>query len=113
MEHWRRIRPYTEWFEFYGEEEFVGYEQFKQHLEVHYVPKVFIKHRVNITARKSHKDYLQRARRSIRSDWYSWLLFIPQKICAALLAILHLQKNNKQSAKTASQYPSSTSYCYC
>jgi GT2 family glycosyltransferase len=79
MNHWRRIRPYPEWFVFYGEEEFAGYELFKQHLEVHYVPKVFIQHRVNINARKSHKDYLQRARRSIRSGWYLWLLFIPQK----------------------------------
>lgn len=79
MAHWKQIRPYPEWFVFYGEEEFAGYELFKKQLEIHYVPEVFIQHRVDINERKQHKDYISRSRRSIRSGWYLWLIFIPQK----------------------------------
>lgn len=79
MEHWNRIRPYPEWFVFYGEEEFAGYELFKENLEIHYVPEIFIQHRVDVNARKSNKDFLSRNRKAIRSGWYLWLLFVPLK----------------------------------
>jgi GT2 family glycosyltransferase len=79
MEGWRRIRPYPEWFEFYGEEDFASYELFKNGLEVHYFPDIFVQHRVDVNARKSDADYLVRNRRSLRSGWYLWLMFIPTK----------------------------------
>lgn len=77
MEHWNRIRPYPEWFVFYGEEEFAGYELFKNNLEVHYVPSIFIQHRVDIKARRNYADFVQRHRRSLRSGWYLLWMFLP------------------------------------
>ena len=77
LEHWKRIRPYPEWFVFYGEEEFAGYELFKQRFEIHYVPELFIQHRVDINSRKKDTDYLIRNRSAIRAGWYLWLIFVP------------------------------------
>ena len=66
-------------FVFYGEVVFAGYEVFKQNLQIHYVPDIFIQHRVNINERKNNNDYVLRNRRAIRSGWYLWILFIPLK----------------------------------
>ena len=77
MKHWKQIRPYPSWFVFYGEEEFASYELFKHNLEVHYVPNIFIQHRVDIKSRKKSSDYFTRNRRSLRAGWYLWLMFIP------------------------------------
>lgn len=79
MEAWNKIKPYPEWFVFYGEEAFASYELFRQNLEIHFTPEIFIQHRVDINARKKNKDYLQRNRRAIRSGWYLWLMFVPWK----------------------------------
>ena len=79
MAHWNQIMSYPEWFVFYGEEEFAGYELFKKEFEIHYAPSVFIQHRVDIHARKNQNDYFTRNRRAIRAGWYLWLLFIPIK----------------------------------
>lgn len=77
MQHWKQIRPYPNWFVFYGEEEFASYELFKHNLEIHYVPNIFIQHRVDVKGRKKESDYLLRNRRSLRSAWYIWLMFVP------------------------------------
>jgi GT2 family glycosyltransferase len=79
ISHWKQIKPYPEWFIFYGEEEFAGYKLFKKQLEVHYNPKIFIHHRVNINSRKKDNDYLTRNRRSISSGWYLCFMFVPFK----------------------------------
>ena len=77
IQHWRQIRPYPNWFVFYGEEEFASYELFKKNLEIHYVPDILIQHRVDVKARKYDSDYFWRNRRSLRSAWYLWIMFIP------------------------------------
>lgn len=77
MTAWREIPDYPEWFEFYGEEEFAAYQLFKKGWEVHYVPQVFIQHRVVVKNRKMDRDYGLRLRRSLRSGWYNYVLFMP------------------------------------
>jgi len=74
---WRSTPDYPEWFEFYGEEEFAGYHLFLNNLQVHYLPDVLVHHRVDIKKRKEEKDYTSRLRKSLRSGWYLYLMFIP------------------------------------
>ncbi|RZJ66081.1 MAG: glycosyltransferase [Flavobacterium sp.] len=74
---WREIPSYPEWFEFYGEENFASQQLFKKGYEVHYVPQVLVQHRVEILERRKQKDYAVRLRRSLRSGWYSYFLFLP------------------------------------
>ena len=76
---WHAIPEYPAWFVFYGEENFASYQLFKKHWEVHYLPEVLVHHRVDIKARKQHKDYIERQRRSLRSGWYLFFLFYPLK----------------------------------
>lgn len=80
MQAWESISNYPEWFIFYGEEEFAGYQLFKKNWEVHYVPDVLVHHRVDIKNRKNHKDYQTRLRRALRSGWYLYFLFYPWQI---------------------------------
>lgn len=86
MQAWREIPNYPEWFVFYGEEEFAGYQLFKKGWEVHYVPELLVQHRVEVKARKNDSDYAQRQRRSFRSGWYLYLLFYPWTIIPKKLA---------------------------
>lgn len=79
LKAWRDIPNYPEWFVFYGEEEFASYQLFKSDWEIHYVPDLFVQHRVEVKARKKDSDYLQRQRRSFRSGWYLYLMFFPLK----------------------------------
>lgn len=79
MDAWRSIPNYPDWFVFYGEEEFAGFHLFKKTWEVWFVPDILVHHRVDIKARKKHKDYQTRLRRSLRSGWYLYLLFYPLK----------------------------------
>ena len=96
LDHWRLIRPYPEWFVFYGEEEFASFELFKYHLEIHYVPKVFIQHRVDVKSRKKETDYIRRMRRSLRSGWYLMLMFYPlADIPKLFLYTIWIQFKNK------------------
>ncbi len=74
---WRAIPKYPEWFEFYGEEEFASMELYRNGWEIHYVPSVFVQHRVQLRYRKFDPDYMQRQRRSFRSGWYLYFLFYP------------------------------------
>jgi glycosyltransferase involved in cell wall biosynthesis len=76
---WRDIPDYPAWFIFYGEENFASYQLFKKHWEIHYLPEVLVHHRVDIKARKQHKDYIERQRRSLRSGWYLFFLFYPYR----------------------------------
>jgi glycosyltransferase involved in cell wall biosynthesis len=77
---WHEIPNYPEWFEFYGEEDFSSFQLFKKKWEVCYLPKVLIHHRVSLKQRKIEKDYAQRLRRSLRSGWYLYFLFLPWKL---------------------------------
>jgi len=77
MDAWRNIPNYPEWFVFYGEEEFASYQLFKNGWQVHYVPQVLVHHRVEVSNRKSQNDYGIRLRRSLRSGWYNYFLFLP------------------------------------
>ncbi|WP_396171303.1 glycosyltransferase family 2 protein [Flavobacterium sp.] len=79
MVAWHAIPEYPAWFVFYGEENFASYQLFKKHWEVHYLPEVLVHHRVDIKARKQHKDYIERQRRSLRAGWYLFFLFYPLK----------------------------------
>ncbi|WP_034922770.1 glycosyltransferase family 2 protein [Gillisia sp. CAL575] len=77
MDAWRDIPNYPEWYIFYGEEEFASYQLFKKDWQVHYVPQVLVHHRVEVSNRKSQEDYKIRLRRSLRSGWYNYVLFLP------------------------------------
>ena len=77
MSAWRAIPNYPEWFIFYGEEDFASYQLFKKNWEIHYLPEVLVHHRVDIKARKNNADYSLRLRRSLRSGWYLYFLFLP------------------------------------
>lgn len=86
MKAWRTIPNYPEWFIFYGEEDFASYQLFKKNWEIHYFPEVLVHHRVDIKARKLHKDYIQRQRRSLRSGWYLFFMFYPLKVLPRKMA---------------------------
>lgn len=77
MSAWRAIPNYPEWFFFYGEEDFASYELFKKNWEIHYLPEVFVQHRVDLKARKNNSDYSLRLRRSLYSGWNLYFLFLP------------------------------------
>lgn len=77
MKAWYDIPNYPDWFIFYGEENFASYQLFKKHWDIHYLPEVLVHHRVDLKARKQHKDYVERQRRSLRSGWYLFFLFYP------------------------------------
>lgn len=96
MKAWKAIPNYPEWFVFYGEEEFASYQLFKSGWEVHYVPQLFVQHRVEVKSRKNDRDYAQRQRRSFRSGWYLYFLFFPFSIVPKKLAYtLWIQIKNK------------------
>ena len=78
MKAWRDIPNYPEWFQFYGEENFASLQLFKQKWEIHYVPELFVQHRVDLKERtKSNNDFAFRYRRLLRADWYNYFLFFP------------------------------------
>lgn len=77
MSAWKSIPDYPAWFVFYGEEDFAAYQLFKNKWEVHYLPQVLTHHRVDLIARKKDADYYVRQRRSLRSGWYLYFLFLP------------------------------------
>jgi glycosyltransferase involved in cell wall biosynthesis len=77
MSAWNSIPNYPAWFVFYGEEDFASYHLFKKSWEIHYLPEVLVHHRVDIKSRKIHADYGLRLRRSLRSGWYLYFLFLP------------------------------------
>lgn len=77
MAAWRSIPNYPDWFVFYGEEEFAGYQLFKTQWEIWYVPNLFVHHRVEVKSRKKDKDYSVRLRRALRAGWYLYFIFYP------------------------------------
>jgi len=85
MQAWRSIPNYPEWFVFYGEEDFASYNLFKKNWEIHYLPEILVHHRVDIKARKNNADYSLRLRRSLRSGWYLYFLFLPFRLIPRLL----------------------------
>ncbi len=81
MRSWYEIPNYPDWFIFYGEEDFTSFQLFKKNIEIHYFPEVLVHHRVDVKSRKNNSDYSLRLRRSLRSGWYLYFLFLPlQKI---------------------------------
>lgn len=92
MKAWKNIPNYPSWFIFYGEEEFASFQLFKNDWEVHYNPKLFVQHRVDVKSRKKDRDYQVRLRRSLRSGWYLYFLFYPFKmITKKFLYSLYMQ----------------------
>jgi glycosyltransferase involved in cell wall biosynthesis len=91
MSAWRSIPNYPEWFQFYGEENFASLQLFKKGIEVHYLPQVFVQHRVDMQARKHNtSDFNSRFRNSLKTDWFLYLLFypfskVPRKIAYSLM----------------------------
>lgn len=79
MKAWREIPEYPEWFVFYGEEDFAAYQMFKKDWQVHYLPSILVQHRVDMSARKTEADFILRLRRSLRSGWYLYFLFVPKR----------------------------------
>lgn len=86
MDAWRSIPNYPDWFIFYGEEDFAGFQLFKNSWEVWFIPDILVHHRVDVKARKNQKDYITRLRRSLRSGWYLYLLFYPIRQIPSKLA---------------------------
>ena len=97
MNAWHDIPNYPEWFEFYGEENVASLHLFKKKWEVHYVPELFVQHRVNMADRaKSAKNSAFRYRRAIRADWYTYFMFFPLKTIPRKMAYsLWMQCKNK------------------
>ena len=78
MKAWRAIPNYPEWYQFYGEENFASIQLFKKQWEIHYVPKLLVQHRVDLKSRtQTTKDFAFRHRRSLRADWYNYIMFFP------------------------------------
>ena len=78
MKAWRDIPNYPEWFQFYGEENFASLQLFKKKWEIHYVPQLFVQHRVNLKARAKYAtETAFRFRRALRADWCNYFLFSP------------------------------------
>jgi glycosyltransferase involved in cell wall biosynthesis len=77
---WNSIPEYPNWFKFYGEEDFASFHFFKKGWEIYYLPQIIAHHRVDIKKRKKSKDYLTRTRRSLRSGWYLYFIFVPVKL---------------------------------
>lgn len=89
---WDKIPDYPEWYEFYGEEDFAALHFFRRNLEIHYYPSFFIQHRVDVKSRKGHGDYVRRLRKSLRSGWYNYFLFLPiLKIPRRLIYTIYIQ----------------------
>lgn len=86
MSAWKSIPEYPAWFVFYGEESFASYNLFKKNWEIHYNPEILVHHRVNLKARKNNDDYRLRTRRSLRSGWYLFFLFVPLSLIPRKLA---------------------------
>lgn len=80
MHVWKCIPNYPDWFVFYGEEDFAGFQLLKHGYKIWYVPNILVHHRVNIKLRKKDHDYQLRLRRSLRSGWYLYLMFYPLKL---------------------------------
>ncbi|RZJ28994.1 MAG: glycosyltransferase family 2 protein [Flavobacterium sp.] len=78
MSAWREIPDYPEWYQFYGEEVFAAMQLFKKQIEVHYLPQVFVHHRVDMKKRGEDKaDSVSRFSHSLRNDWNNFLIFYP------------------------------------
>ena len=97
MKAWHDIPNYPEWFGFYGEESFASFQIFKKKWAVHYVPELFVQHRVNLKNRtKTSNDFAFRHRRSLRADWYNYFLFFPlSKIPRIIAYSIWMQCKNK------------------
>lgn len=97
MKAWREIPNYPEWFQFYGEENFASFHLFKQKWEVHFLPELFVQHRVDLIKRtQTNKDFAFRYRRSLRADWFNYFLFLPIRIIPIKMAYsIWMQFKNK------------------
>jgi glycosyltransferase involved in cell wall biosynthesis len=97
MKAWRDIPNYPEWFQFYGEENFASLQLFKKKWEIHYVPELFVQHRVHLKNRTQiNNDFAFRHRRSLRADWYNYFLFFPiNKVPRKLMYSVWMQIRNK------------------
>ncbi|MGM1056439.1 MAG: glycosyltransferase family 2 protein [Bacteroidota bacterium] len=96
MVAWQEIPDYPDWFIFYGEEEFASYNFLKKGWEIHYLPQVLAHHRVDNKERKKNSDYSTRLRRSLRSGYFLYFLFLPWKLIPRKLGYsIWMQFKNK------------------
>jgi glycosyltransferase involved in cell wall biosynthesis len=96
MAAWKTIPKYPEWFVFYGEEDFASFQLYKKKWQVHYLPEILVNHRVDLKSRKKNSDYQTRLRRSLRSGWYLYFLFLPiSKIPNSIIYSVWAQLNQK------------------
>jgi glycosyltransferase involved in cell wall biosynthesis len=97
MNAWRDIPNYPEWYGFYGEENFASMQLLKKKWEVHYVSQLLVQHRVDLKNRtQTNKDFAFRHRRSLRADWYNYVLFSPpSRIPKKLAYSIWMQFKNK------------------
>lgn len=86
MDAWRQIRPYPEWFLFYGEEDFASFQLFRLGWKIYYLPGILVNHRVDLPSRRNDRDYLIRRRRNLRAGWYLQFLFYPTGMIPGRLA---------------------------
>jgi hypothetical protein len=96
LSSWNSIPEYPNWFFFHGEEEFASYQLFKKKLSIHYVPNIFVQHRVDRIRRLKDKDFYERYRMSLRSGYYVWFMFMPlSKIPRLVLSSFLAQLRNR------------------
>jgi GT2 family glycosyltransferase len=79
LESWRSTRPYPEWFEVYGEEDYASLQLLRNGWEVHYVPSILVHHRVDMRRRPTAEQSF-RYRRHFRSGVYLMCLFFPLRV---------------------------------
>jgi GT2 family glycosyltransferase len=100
MEAWRSIRPYPEWYIFYGEEEYASMQLFKKGWEVNYLPYVLCHHRVDINMRKTNgRNYIVRQMRSYRAGLYNIACFFPLHVMPKIYAYSLLNQFKTKTLK--------------
>jgi GT2 family glycosyltransferase len=87
MDAWNEIKPYPEWFEFYGEEQYAALKLYKLDWEIWYNPSILVHHRVDLKQRKANTNqYYSRLRKGIRAGWYLYAMFYPMPIAVKKIA---------------------------
>jgi glycosyltransferase involved in cell wall biosynthesis len=93
---WNLVPNYPEWYEFYGEEDYASFQLFKNGWEVHYVPDIFVHHRVNLTKRKKQSDFYKRVRQNFNSGIFNISIFYPFPFSIKFLVYtFYIQLTNK------------------
>lgn len=76
LEAWRAVRPYPEWYHFYGEEAYASLALAREGWEVRYCPDVLVHHRVDPAARPGDERWW-RYRGQLRAGLLNMLTLYP------------------------------------